>query len=110
MAESLVRLPSDYVRLESETAWEHFRGLRTAVMESGPLDSTTCELIMISGFGVAGYEDSFKVHSRRLLDGGVPMAALKQAVLVTLGGTAAVFQVARALQWLNELEQDRSED
>ena len=108
MAESLIQHPSEYVRAVSDSAWENFVGLRGALLATGPLDSTTCELILISGFAINGHEDSFKLHSRKLLESNVPLAAIKQAVLVTLGATAVIFEVARAMQWIDELEQERS--
>ena len=73
-------------------------------LAAGPLDNSTCELIVIAGLATAGFEDSFKIHSRRLLDVNTPIQALKQAVMITLGASSSVFQVARALQWLDELE------
>jgi hypothetical protein len=76
------------------------------LLASGPLDNATCELIVISGLATAGFEDSFKIHSRRLFDMKVPSAALRQAVMMTLGASASIFQVARALQWLDELERE----
>ena len=104
MTKSLVRPPSEYVGNISREAAASFRDLRSALVKSGPLDSTTCELIVVSGFAVQGFEDAFKSHSARLLQSSTPKETIQQAVLVTLGTTAAVFQVARALQWLDETE------
>ncbi|KRF22402.1 hypothetical protein ASG91_19040 [Phycicoccus sp. Soil802] len=104
MAESLSKAPSEYLGSVSAEAGEAFRALRNALLDSGPLDRVTCELIMISNLASAGYEDSFKIHAKRLLDADVPMAALKQAVVVPLGGSTVIFPVARALLWLEELE------
>jgi alkylhydroperoxidase/carboxymuconolactone decarboxylase family protein YurZ len=100
----LARPPSEYLRKESPAAGKVFRNLRDSLLASGPLDAETCELIVISGLAAAGFEDSFKIHSRRLLDMGTPMSSLRHAVLITLGATTVAFQVARALQWLEELE------
>jgi alkylhydroperoxidase/carboxymuconolactone decarboxylase family protein YurZ len=111
MAESLERPPSGYLHAASPDAGVAFRALRDALLAAGPLDKTTCELVVIAGLATAGYEDSFKIHSRRLLDAEVPSAALRHAVLVTLAATSTAFQVARALQWLDELDEEyRSKD
>lgn len=109
MAEILVRPPSEYIRKESPEAGKVFRDLRNALLAAGPLDNTTLELIVIAGLATSGFEDSFKIHSRRLLDVDTPIKALKQAVMITLGASSSVFQVARALQWLDELEQEYAE-
>lgn len=78
--------------------------MRNALQKSGPLDHVTCELIVISGMALQGFEDSFKIHSGRLLEAATPKQAIQQAILVTLGATGSLFQVARALQWLDEIE------
>jgi alkylhydroperoxidase/carboxymuconolactone decarboxylase family protein YurZ len=100
----LVSPPSEYLRKESAAAGESFRALRDSLLASGPLDRATCELIVIAGLATSGFEDSFKIHSQRLLDMDVPMTALRHAVMITLGGSSTIFQVARALQWLDEME------
>ena len=103
MAEILSYPPSEYLLKASTDAGLKLRELRDALLASGPLDQATCELIVVAGLATAGFEDSFKIHSRRLLEMGVPKEALKQAVMVTLGASSALFQVARALQWIDEL-------
>jgi alkylhydroperoxidase/carboxymuconolactone decarboxylase family protein YurZ len=105
MSEELRRAPSEYLRIASPDAAEAFRSLRNSVIAAGPLDPTTCELINIAGLGIAGFEDSFKNHARQLLrTGAVPIASLRHAVVVPLGSTASIFQVARALEWLDQIE------
>lgn len=108
MPEILSQPPSEYLIAESPTAGASFREFRTAVNTSGPLDAQTCELIVIAGLATGGYEDSFKHHSRRLLRMGVPKSALKQAVMVTLGASSVLFEVARALLWIDEIAPDES--
>lgn len=109
MAEILVRPPTEYLREESPEAGQLFRELRNALLAAGPLDRATCELIVISGLATAGFEDSFKIHARRLIDMETPMAAMKHAVMMSLGASASIFQLARALEWLNDLEKERKE-
>ncbi|MYW96123.1 hypothetical protein G3I59_37345 [Amycolatopsis rubida] len=103
MAELLAHPPTECLRKEAADAGATFRRLRDELLAAGPLDRATCELIVIAGLATAGFEDSFKIHSQRLLDMGVPLAALKHAVMVNLGASSAIFQVARALQWIDEL-------
>lgn len=102
----LTQPPSYYLLAESPEAGTAFRAMRDGLLAAGPLDPVTCELIVISGLSTAGFEYSFKHHSRRLLAMGAPMAALRQAVMLPLGATAALFEVARGLEWLNQLEEE----
>lgn len=103
MAKTLVRLPSEYLRGISPDALAGFQQLRAGVVKAGPLDKTTGELIVITGLASAGYEDPFKVHSRRLLEGGTSKEILQHAILFMLCSTATLFQVARALQWIDDI-------
>jgi alkylhydroperoxidase/carboxymuconolactone decarboxylase family protein YurZ len=104
----LTQPPSSYLRDESPEAADAFRGMRDALLAAGPLDRITCELIVIGGMAANGWEYSFKHHSRQLLDMGADMAALKHAVLVSLGAVGGMFPIARALQWLRDLEVERA--
>ncbi len=54
-----------------------FRKLREQMLQSGPLDNTTCELIVVSGFAQLGWESSFKIHARRLVRANVAKAVLQ---------------------------------
>jgi len=80
-----------------------FSAFREAARKSGPLDHGTIELIQMSGFATAGHEGPFKNHATRALDRGVSVDALRQAVIVTLGSTAVLPGVARALGWIDEV-------
>ena len=80
-----------------------FRKLREQMLQSGPLDNTTCELIVVSGFAQLGWESSFKIHARRLVRANVAKAVLQHAVMAPLGATTVVYQVALALKWIDEL-------
>jgi alkylhydroperoxidase/carboxymuconolactone decarboxylase family protein YurZ len=103
MSESLTRLPSQYLAKESPAAAASWKELRGAVLESGPLDDGTCELLLVTGFAFAGYEDSFKVHAKRAVAAGISAEAVRHAVVATFGVLMSMFQVARALQWLDEI-------
>ena len=95
--------PSEWLGGVSEQARDQYRALRLTLAATGPLDRNTCELINVVGFVMLGYEASFKAHARRLVDAGYPKAALQQAVVTTLGATTVLFQVARALTWIEDL-------
>ncbi len=95
--------PVEYLARFSPGASEAFQALRKAVMQSGPLDSHTCELIALGAFATARVEGSFKTHARRLLNEGVSPDALRQAVLVTFAATTTFSSVIDALHWIDEL-------
>lgn len=92
----------------SPDARDQYRQLRTTLMASGPLDAATCELINVVGLAMLGYEPSFKLHAKRLVDGGMPKAAIQQAVIATLGATTVLYQVALALDWIDEVCGDKA--
>ncbi len=107
MAETGDLAPLDYLKHFSSATGEAFQALRKAVLAAGPLDANTCELIALGGLVTAQSEQSFKTHARRLLRAGEPGAALRQAVLVTLGSSTAFGQVIAGLKWVEQLEQER---
>lgn len=98
--------PLDYLKQISLEAGNAFQALRKAVLGSGPLDTHTCELIALGGLVTAGSEQSFKTHARRLLRDDVPAAALRQAVLVTLGASTTFSQAIDGLKWIEQLERE----
>ncbi|MCR2811395.1 MULTISPECIES: hypothetical protein [unclassified Microbacterium] len=104
MAIELTRPPTEYVSRFSDTLGTALKDLRGAALAAGPLDATTSELIVISHFAMSGFEDSFMIHSRRLLGNNTPIAALRHAVVLPLGATAGGYQIARALEWIDQLE------
>jgi alkylhydroperoxidase/carboxymuconolactone decarboxylase family protein YurZ len=81
-----------------------FQALRKAVMASGPLDERTVELIVTACFATVGQQASFIVHAKRLIALGVPLAEIRQAVLVTLAATTTFSDVTQALGWLDALD------
>jgi alkylhydroperoxidase/carboxymuconolactone decarboxylase family protein YurZ len=103
VATDLVKTPSAYLSEASPEAGVAFRNLRNAVMKSGPLDATTCELVLIGSFALLGYERSFKIHGLRLLKQGVAPEALRQVALVLLAATASMFTVTEAMRWVDEI-------
>lgn len=95
--------PVEYLRQHSADAAAAFQALRKAVMTSGPLDANTCELITLGALVTCGSEASFKTHARRLKRAGVPLPALRQAVLVTFGASTTFEQVSAGLHWLDDI-------
>ena len=95
--------PIEYLATINPDASAAFQKLRKSVVEGGPLDANTCELIAIGSFATLGKESSFKTHSRRLLKEGVSADALRQAVLVTFAATATFSSVIAALHWVDDL-------
>ena len=93
--------PLDYVKQFSADTGTAFQALRKAVLGSGPLDAHTCELIVLGGLVTSGGEASFKIHARRLLQEGMAVEALRQAVLVTLGASTTLAQVIAGLRWID---------
>lgn len=81
----------------------HYAGMREAAFKSGPLEKTTCQLIMLGAFVAAGYEMAFRNHTKWLKESGIPKAAVEQAVLVTLGSTTDVNQIGPALSWIEDV-------
>jgi len=59
--------PVEHLASISADSASAFQALRKSVMAAGPLDHTTCELVVIATMAVTGAEASFKVHARRLL-------------------------------------------
>jgi alkylhydroperoxidase/carboxymuconolactone decarboxylase family protein YurZ len=108
MAEGAALSPIDYLKAISGETGAAFQALRKAVMQAGPLDKHTCELIALGGLVTSGSEQSFKTHARRLLREGVAGAALRQAVLVTFGASTTFSQVLAGLQWVEQLEKELS--
>ncbi len=106
MSEPAPLTPLDYLKQVSGETGTAFQALRKAVMGAGPLDSHTCELIALGGLVTAGSEQSFKLHARRLLRADVPVASLRQAVLVTLGASTTLSQALDGLRWIDQVQQE----
>jgi alkylhydroperoxidase/carboxymuconolactone decarboxylase family protein YurZ len=108
MSNGTAHSPLDYVKQFSGDTGAAFQALRKAVFASGPLDAHTCELIVLGGLVTSGGEGSFKIHARRLVKEGVPVEALRQAVLVTLGASTTFNQVISGLRWIDAVVSEGS--
>jgi alkylhydroperoxidase/carboxymuconolactone decarboxylase family protein YurZ len=95
--------PRERLGNASPAALAAFEAMRSAVAASGPLDERTCELIVTACFATTGAEGSFKTHAKRLLALGVPVAEIRQAVLVTFAATTGFAEVTQALAWIDSL-------
>jgi alkylhydroperoxidase/carboxymuconolactone decarboxylase family protein YurZ len=103
MANERKPTPVEYLAQYCPGASSAFQSLRKAVIETGPLDPHTCELIALGAFVTARAEAPFKTHAERLLKDGVAVEALRHAVLVTFAATTTFSEVVAALRWIDEL-------
>jgi alkylhydroperoxidase/carboxymuconolactone decarboxylase family protein YurZ len=103
MPTDLVNLPSIQLRKVNEQAGIHYRSMRDAIMQSGPLDANTCELILIGCFAARGCERSFRVHALRGLKAGMSKETLEQVVMIPMGAASPLAEVTKALTWLDEV-------
>jgi hypothetical protein len=92
-------IPSDYLAAVAPEVAAKFKEMR-ACISKGPLDYETCEYVIIAGFAMAGFEEAFCIHAKRMLGRGVPPEKLRHAVLALLGASVPLFPVVRALKWL----------
>lgn len=95
--------PTEWLGTYSTQARDTYRALRGSLTTGGPLDATTCEIINVVCLALLGYEPSFRIHAKRLADAGVPKKTVQHALVSTLGATMVLYQVARALMWLDDV-------
>ena len=96
------KIPSERLRDVNADLAAAFKAMRQAIERAGPLDYPTREYIMLAAFAAAGYEESFRIHVRRAAERGLPLSAVRQAVLVPFGATTAMLPIVNALQWADE--------
>lgn len=104
-AEPSPRTALDVLKQHAPEAADAFGALRRSLASAGSLPPATQELIVCATFVVTGQEAAFRTHARRALQHGASVAELRQAVLLTLGATATLAQVAAALRWVEALEE-----
>lgn len=95
--------PVEYLKTVNAPTAEAFQSLRKAVLNAGPLDARTCELIALGALVTTGSEASFKTHARRLLKEGVSVEALRHTVLVTFGATTTFALISNGLHWIDDV-------
>jgi pimeloyl-ACP methyl ester carboxylesterase/alkylhydroperoxidase/carboxymuconolactone decarboxylase family protein YurZ len=96
------KIPSERLRDVNADVAAAFKAMRQAIEKAGPLDYPAREYIMLAAFAAAGYEESFRIHVRRAAERGLPLSAVRQAVLIPFGATAAMLPIVNALQWADE--------
>ena len=97
------KVPSDLLREVCPGLMQGFAASRQAIADAGSLDRQSIEMVMLAAFVTAGYEAAVKIHGRRLLDMGMPLADIRQVVLATFGATTTISSVSRALCWIDEM-------
>lgn len=79
-----------------------FSKLRSAVMDAGPLDTPTAELVLVAALAASGDLESMRTHVRRGLASGLEEAAMKHAIALTLGAATTLNSVVAALRVVEE--------
>lgn len=84
-------------------AVELYKEMRAALMNGGGVDKTTLEIVITSQLALLGHEIPFKFHAIRLFEANVSKEQLQQVILAGLGVTFVIPQMARALDWIDEV-------
>lgn len=87
----------DVLSAASPAAADAFRALRSAVQD-GPLDDATIELITTAALAACGHTDAVAVHASRLLQQGMALGAIRQAILAPLGAATVLSDAVAALR------------
>lgn len=93
------------VALANELAVSHYKTMRTALLDAPGLDRKMCEIVVTTQLALLGYEVPFKIHAIRLFEMNVSRVQLEQVILAGVGVTFVLPQAARALDWIEEAEQ-----
>jgi hypothetical protein len=96
------------IKTYSATAYEAFIEMREAITKAGPLPPHMCEIIRCSHYAALGTKGGFMVHGARALDLGATLDELRHGVLVTMGTNTIFGRVGEGLEWVDELERQRS--
>ena len=92
------KTPLDALGEISPDLAEGFRTLRAGVFTAGPLEHETVELIVVGALAATRQHGSLRVHLRRLVASGVDVAAIRQAIVATLGAAATLTETVEALE------------
>jgi alkylhydroperoxidase/carboxymuconolactone decarboxylase family protein YurZ len=82
--------------------YETFQAMRQTVRD-GPLPPKFREIIVCTGFMMAGHQRGYMTHAGRALEAGATVDELRHAILATIGSNATFSQVVDALTWLEEV-------
>jgi alkylhydroperoxidase/carboxymuconolactone decarboxylase family protein YurZ len=80
-----------------------FKQLRHGVLESGPLDVETVELVVVGALTATRQHDALRVHLLRLLELKTDVAAIRQALVAPFGAASTLTETIEALDLLEEL-------
>ena len=99
------RRPRDILAAHAPDTYAAFRALRDTT-QGGPLPPYVRELIICTGFMLAGHQRGYQTHARRALDVGATVGQLRQAIVATLASTATYSQVVDTLAWMEAIVRD----
>jgi 4-carboxymuconolactone decarboxylase len=84
--------------------YDAFQAMRQTVRD-GPLPPHFREIIVCTGFMMAGHQRGYMTHARRALDAGATVEQLRHAILATMGSNTTFSQVVDTLTWLEEVSE-----
>jgi alkylhydroperoxidase/carboxymuconolactone decarboxylase family protein YurZ len=80
-----------------------FKQLRDGVLECGPLDVETVELVVVGALAATRQHDALRVHLLRLLELDANPTAIRQALVAPFGAASTLTETVEALDLLEEL-------
>jgi alkylhydroperoxidase/carboxymuconolactone decarboxylase family protein YurZ len=83
--------------------YDAFQAMRQTVRD-GPLPPHFREIIVCTGFMMAGHQRGYMTHAQRALDAGATVDMLRHAILATMGSNMTFSQVVDTLSWLEQVE------
>lgn len=92
------------VAQSNDAAIQHYKAMRSSLMDIPGLDRTLCEIVVTSQLALLGHEIPFKLHAMRLFELKVTRATLEQVILAGVGVTFVLPQAAQALDWIADAE------
>ena len=91
----------------NDIAVARYKDMRAALLDAPGVDRTECEIVVTAQLALLGHEVPFKLHAIRLFEQAVPRARLEQAILAGLGVTLVIPQVAQALEWIAQAQEQQ---
>jgi alkylhydroperoxidase/carboxymuconolactone decarboxylase family protein YurZ len=82
--------------------YDAFQAMRQTVRD-GPLPPHFREIIVCTGFMMAGHQRGYMTHAQRALDAGATVDELRHAILATMGSNMTFSQVVDTLTWLEQV-------
>lgn len=86
----------------NQAAVDHYKMMRSAVVNGSLLDKELCDLVVTSQLALLGHEVPFKIHAIKLFEMKVSREKLEQVILAGLGVTFLIPDVARTLDWISD--------